>query len=314
MAKRKVIISIITLVLSLVVVGSVVYAWLTPFLNVAKGDISSGGISMTYIINEEEDFNVETYTIKDVVFFDVDRGKNYVMIKANGTYNASISYYQFAEAGEEDTKYNLSNSYTNASGYYLSGGTYYSYDAGTDTYSLVDTSSFSVGVTPVNNYYVVDEYIFDEAVDGTYAISEVDTSAFNEDTSVSDYYIVKQSKMGESKYLTISAVCIKLDVTNANNESVSVTISADNETNETQYITCFITEEEVSSSSTNTSVNAYLTENSYTNEVTKSNIAHGATASFYIYVYGVQENDSSSNDFLDDTYSFEFSIEAVKEN
>ncbi len=311
---KKIIISIISIVLLLLVMASAAYAWFKPYFTISQGKASSGGISMTYVVNEEEDFNVETYEIKDVVFFDIDRGKNFVMKKSTGLYNSNTTYYQFVEASSNDIAYNLSYSYTNASGYYVEGVDYYSYNSNDKTYSLVDDSAFSVGVTPVSNYYVVDEYIFDEAINGSYAISEVDTSTFNESTSVSNYYTIKSSKMGESKYLTISSVCIRVDVTNANNETVSVTISGNNEENTSQYITCFISEDEVSSSLTNTSVNSYLLANNYSNEFTKNDISHGATASFYIYIYGVQENDNSTNDFLSDSYLFEFSIEAVKQN
>ena len=82
------------------------FAWYTNYQKAGNINISSGGITLTYTINNDDEINVETYDISNVVFFDVDAGSSYTLTKATGNYVSGTNYYQYSS--QESGTYNSS--------------------------------------------------------------------------------------------------------------------------------------------------------------------------------------------------------------
>jgi len=336
------------------------FAWYTNYQKAGNINISSGGITLTYTINNDDEINVETYDISNVVFFDADAGSSYTLTKATGNYVSGTKYYQYSqESGTYNPSkiyykktgdvYNLADtssltpgsssvtSYsliTKATGTYVENTTYY--NASNGVYEIVDTTNFVQGTTDVSSYYLITQatgtyvantsyytevgHLFEEVditdftnetdISSYYLIEEVNTENLDSNSPVSSFYIAKDKKYGEAKYLTKSAFKIELNINNANDYAADVIVSA-GENSLNPYLYCFISEEEKNSFTVNRMVNSYLKLNELANEKTIT-IESGESDKLYLYIYGVQPNDAATNDFLNDTYHFVISIIATK--
>lgn len=142
---------------------------------------------------------------------------------------------------------------------------------------------------------------------------------------ISNLVFFDEDSSYEGKYFTTMAHMIQIDITNKSKKKVDITLSFLEDTTlglTDPYATCIISDaDNLDSSSETGSVADYITTNSLEREMTELNVAKDSVATFYVYIYGVQPDDSATNDFLYDTdknsnvvgatYTLTLQIEAV---
>lgn len=175
--------------------------------------------------------------------------------------------------------------------------------------------SWYVSINQTNNV--------DVTTNGVIVTYEIDTDSSTTDTNsytISDLVFFDEDSDFEGKFFTRMAHLVRFDITNKSKKSVDIVLAnntdySSNIENETPYATCVIAAENTYDSSLTTyetsSVEDYIATVELTKTSTIENVAVNETATFYVYVYGVQPNDKATNDFLDQTYTFDLTITAT---
>lgn len=146
-----------------------------------------------------------------------------------------------------------------------------------------------------------------------------------------DNYYDSTTKTGEDEinYLNNMAVCMKIDLENCSTDIVDLTISFSSEAIETKdnetivsnaYVQGIISATPITFAKDEniTKIEDYLPKDEDDNVIRNNaqlivdDLALAETTSVYVYLFGVQEIDSASNDlFIDESYSFNLTISAI---
>lgn len=115
----------------------------------------------------------------------------------------------------------------------------------------------------------------------------------------------------EGKFFSTMAQIVEIDVKNISQTAISVNVQQVNILNQDAYIACIFTDSILDSTTSNSSINLFLTEKNVSNQYS-CDLEINEVKTIYMYVYGVQNNANSDNAFLDDVYNFSFRIYAEK--
>ncbi len=186
------------------------------------------------------------------------------------------------------------------------GSTLYAWYVRTSHTETVDVSTNGIVLT-----YEIDE---DDNTVNTMTYSIDNLAFFDIDTE--DGY-------GEAKYFTTMAHVIQIDITNKSKKNVDISLSfVDEIVEDTPYATCIVSKVNTLDSTScdlDTSVSDYISDNSLVTTQSYTNIAKDSSVTFYVYIYGVQPDDTADNTFLYDdqannvgeTYTFKLRINAT---
>lgn len=141
--------------------------------------------------------------------------------------------------------------------------------------------------------------------------------------SISNLVFFDTDSENEGKYFTDMAHVIKIEIFNKSKKNVDITLSyvvdEDRDAND-PYATCIIVKSnDLDSSNEDGSVEDYISTNHLASTNTELDVAKDDKATFYVYIYGIQPDDSASNDFLYEDisantgkeYIFQLRIEAT---
>jgi len=146
-----------------------------------------------------------------------------------------------------------------------------------------------------------------------------------------DNYYDSSTKTGEDEinYLNNMAVCMKIDLENSSSDIVDLTISFSSEPRENKveeivasraYVQGVLSAEPMTfaKSENVTKIEDYLPKDEEGNVIKNNSqlvvedLEIDGKTTIYVYLFGVQEIDSASNDlFIDDSYSFNLTISAI---
>lgn len=151
----------------------------------------------------------------------------------------------------------------------------------------VTTKSISATTSGIVFTYKINE---DDIIDDKYEIS--DLAFFQE----------KDGSIENDEYLLGMSCKISINIENICKADLDVVVSIipKKESGDTAYTTGFITQEEAAS------VPSTLTDS------VSVSINVESSTTVYLYMYGIQTDESANNDFLDKTYAMTLQIKAVK--
>lgn len=124
---------------------------------------------------------------------------------------------------------------------------------------------------------------------------------------------------GEGHYFASMACEIKIDITNVCEDNLNISINFDGDqdssVNTEPILMALITDERLLDSSSYSTVNDVLAAKMQDDDAQSYDIASLAPegeSSVYLYIFGVQPDDTADNSFFEDTYKFVITIRAVK--
>lgn len=138
--------------------------------------------------------------------------------------------------------------------------------------------------------------------------------------TISDLAFFDIDNEDEIEYFLDMACEVKIEVMNTGDIDFNYTISqtSGKYTNDnTAGVLCLFSTTQLTSVGSNATIQAMITASTVTESVTGSLVKYNTstntadTDTYYIYIIGVQTNDSENNDFLDDTYNFTITINAT---
>lgn len=175
----------------------------------------------------------------------------------------------------------------------------------------------AIGISSVYAWYVNQQRV-DVLNPSTNGI--VFSYTLNDEESLTDTFDIKDvaffdvDSEYEGKYFTDMAVIAVFEVTNKSSRAINIDFSytLPNDA-ENPYIACVFSDIATLDSSESTgSVEDYLLDNNILQSKTIENVDKNETVTVYAYIYGIQPNDASNNDFLDDEYGITFKIEGLQ--
>ena len=157
----------------------------------------------------------------------------------------------------------------------------------------------------------------------TYDIDEKNNLNVTE-YSISNLVFFDVDSDDEGKYFSTMAHTIQIDITNKSKKNVDMTLSwVDITSDSNPYVKCIITDDDaLDSTSCTGSVDDYISDEDLSTSYQYLNVTKNTKKTFFVYIYGVQPDDSASNSFLytqdtssskeiGKTYTFELRIDAT---
>ena len=169
----------------------------------------------------------------------------------------------------------------------------------------------------------------------SYEIDDDDTTVNTTTYSIDNLAFFDFDSEYEGKYFTTMCHVIQIEVTNKSKKNVDITLSyVEPNSYDDPFCTCIVSKSGTLNSSTETgSIKDYIETNtladltydedgfieSYNTSSTFENIARDYSETFYVYIFGIQQDDNATNDFLysdnayttGETYTFKLKLEAT---
>ena len=252
--------------------------------------------------------------------------------------NKVITVYEYAKASvTRNTDFSGTTeyyTYSDANGYtkmtsYVSGMTYFTRSvSGVSTITFTDSGDKIKSVSSVDGADTPNALVSEVDADGlsfnvgSYQLAPagLTKAAFNIGkyyTLVNGDYVLAKKYVENTQYYEVNTLYYVGDITIS-----SSTVTKVDTVTTGAYVTCAISSTELTSVNTNVSVESYLSTKSVSNSYTHStrlnpavgvndgtDATKGGAVKLYVYIYGVQPFDNSSNNFLNNsTNEYPFSI------
>ena len=278
--KKKLIIILVSIIISITVIGGSIYAWYVNKHKVGKINAKTDGIVLTYQLNDGY-YNVKEYDITNLAFFDIDNATEGKYFK-NMAYEIQIKLKNTSVSAVDIT---ISQTGLIEGLIYNDSVDYYIYE--NEAYSKV---------LFLNKSY--DSLCVRTGSEGSYTYTNLTSESLYDSSAIYCKRDTKEVVRVLEQFIIDGSIYIKQE------EEYIVLNSA--------YATCIISKNEIEQLDLDKSVEEYISENSFSNSITLENInISDGEQIIYMYVYGVQLNDLADNSFLQETYPFSFTITAV---